>query len=257
MPDAEAVFALITTPAPAGSGDDRESLTGVLLHPEININPRNSNPMRLAKDMPLRYLLFLLSIDHHHPYCKSPNITVQNFFYTVNNLSCTVIIYDFYKKYYLTNYYAYVIYCYNREIVNLIIIWQSRQKSYKAELKQKRTFSLRTSCGILPDMRIRKDADSLQKTEIELIATASDALAHPARVELFRFVYSQNMKRQPVCNKNLVEEFDYAQATISQHMKKLLISGLVTAEKKGTYSYYFVNLGMLAKYLDTVKKLNS
>ena len=35
------------------------------------------------------------------------------------------------------------------------------------------------------------------------------------------------------------------------------ISGIVTAEKKGTYSYYFVNLGMLGKYLDAVKKLNS
>jgi len=106
-------------------------------------------------------------------------------------------------------------------------------------------------------MRIRKDTDTLEKDEITLIATASDALAHPARVELFRYIYNQNMKRMLVCNKDLVEAFDYAQATISQHMKKLLISGIVTSEKKGTYSYYFVNLGMLAKYLDAVKKLNS
>ena len=40
-------------------------------------------------------------------------------------------------------------------------------------------------------------------------------------------------------------------------MKKFLISGLIKAEKKGTYSYYLVNLGMLQKYLDAVKKLNS
>ena len=104
-------------------------------------------------------------------------------------------------------------------------------------------------------MRIRKNTDKLH--EIRLIADASDALAHPARVEIFRYIYSQNMKRSLVCTKDLVNEFDYSQATISQHMKKFLISGLVTAEKKGTYSYYFVNLGMLAKYLDAVKKLNS
>ena len=33
-------------------------------------------------------------------------------------------------------------------------------------------------------------------------------------------------------------------------------SELIKAEKKGTYSYYLVNLGMLQKYLDAVKKLN-
>ena len=106
-------------------------------------------------------------------------------------------------------------------------------------------------------MRIRKNTEKLHENEIRLIADASDALAHPARVEIFRYIYSQNMKRSLVCTKDLVNEFDYSQATISQHMKKFLISGLVTAEKKGTYSYYFVNLGMLAKYLDAVKKLNS
>ena len=106
-------------------------------------------------------------------------------------------------------------------------------------------------------MRIRKDTDTLETEEVSLIASASDALAHPVRVELFRYVYTQNLKGSPVCNKDLVKAFDYSQATISQHMKKFLISGLIKAEKKGTYSYYLVNLGMLQKYLDAVKKLNS
>ena len=108
-----------------------------------------------------------------------------------------------------------------------------------------------------PNMRIRKESGSLEKEEVSLIAAASDALAHPARVELFRYIYSQNLKGTPVCNKDLVAAFDYSQATISQHMKKFLISGLITAEKKGTYSYYLVNLGMLGRYLDAVRKLNS
>ena len=106
-------------------------------------------------------------------------------------------------------------------------------------------------------MRLRKELDELQEKDVLLIAQISDALAHPARIKIFRFIMAQNKKRTPVCNKDLVAAFDYAQATISQHMKKLLISGIVTAEKKGTYSYYFVNLGMLARYLDAVKKLNS
>jgi DNA-binding transcriptional ArsR family regulator len=106
-------------------------------------------------------------------------------------------------------------------------------------------------------MRIRKETELLPEEDVLLIAGASDALAHPARVEIFRYIYTQNMKRSLVCTKDLVAEFDYSQATVSQHMKKLLISGLVTAEKKGTYSYYFVNLGMLARFLGAVKKLNS
>ena len=36
-----------------------------------------------------------------------------------------------------------------------------------------------------------------------------------------------------VCNKDLVEHFDYAQATISQHIKKLAESGLIEVKKTG------------------------
>ena len=107
------------------------------------------------------------------------------------------------------------------------------------------------------DMRIRKETSGLEKDDINLIATASDALGHPARVELFRYIYMQNMSRTPVCNKDLVAAFDYAQATISQHMKKLLISGLVEAKKQESYTYYYVNLGLLGRYLNSVKKLNT
>ena len=104
-------------------------------------------------------------------------------------------------------------------------------------------------------MRIRKDA-GLEREDILLIAKASDALAHPGRVEIFRYIYSENLARRPVCNKDLVEEFDYAQATVSQHMRKLVISGLVDVQKKETYSYYYVNIGMLGRYLNAVRKLN-
>lgn len=106
-------------------------------------------------------------------------------------------------------------------------------------------------------MRIRKDNDILEYGEIELISAASDALAHPLRVELFRFIYVENMKQNKVCNKDLVEVFDYSQSTISQHMNKLTASGLVDVVRKANKSYYFVNLGILGKYLNAVKKLNT
>jgi len=63
-----------------------------------------------------------------------------------------------------------------------------------------------------------------------------------------------NKKIIPVCNKDIVDEFDYAQATISQHMKTLVKSGLVDVRKQEKFSYYFVNIGMLMKYLDATKR---
>lgn len=90
--------------------------------------------------------------------------------------------------------------------------------------------------------------------EILLIADVSDALAHPARVRMFKYIMQANRAMVTVCNKDLVEHFSYAQATVSQHMKKLVDSGLVQIKKKEKFSYYYVNLGMLMQYLNAAKK---
>lgn len=104
-------------------------------------------------------------------------------------------------------------------------------------------------------MRIRKEI--MSNEDYKLIAAASDALAHPARVAIFRYIYNMNLSREKVCNKDLVEHFDYAQSTISQHMNKLVLGGLIEEQSEGTKKYYFVNLGNLGKYLNSVKKLNA
>lgn len=105
-------------------------------------------------------------------------------------------------------------------------------------------------------MRIRKEQEDMQDAEISLIATVSDALAHPARIHMFRYIMQANRAMVAVCNKDLVEHFDYAQATVSQHMKKLVDSGLVEIKKKDKFSYYYVNLGMLMQYLNATKKFS-
>lgn len=105
-------------------------------------------------------------------------------------------------------------------------------------------------------MRLRKDNDEMLEEEILLIATVSDALAHPARIKMFKFIMQANRAMVAVCNKDLVEHFDYAQATVSQHMKKLVDSSLVEIKKKEKFSYYYVNLGMLMQYLNATKKFS-
>jgi len=104
-------------------------------------------------------------------------------------------------------------------------------------------------------MRVRKDI--MTNEDYKLIARASDALAHPARVAIFRYIYNENLNRKTVCNKDLVEAFDYAQSTISQHLNKLIYGGLLDVKHEGTKNLYFVNLGELGKYLNSVRKLNS
>ncbi len=107
-------------------------------------------------------------------------------------------------------------------------------------------------------MRLRKDfGDTLEEQEILLVAQISDALAHPARIKIFRFIMQCNKKRQPVCNKDLVETLGYAQATISQHVKKLVDADLLQIQKKDRFSYYYVHLGTLQNYLEATRKFEN
>lgn len=103
-------------------------------------------------------------------------------------------------------------------------------------------------------MRIRRENESMTEAEIEFIAQVSDAMAHPVRLHIFRHIMTCNRTMEKVCNKDLVNFFGYAQATISQHMKKLIQSGLVEVKKVDKFSYFYANLGILSRYLNAAKK---
>lgn len=105
-------------------------------------------------------------------------------------------------------------------------------------------------------MRLRKESSDMQEEEILLIAKVSDALAHPARIKIFRYIMARNKEIRPVCNKDVVAQFDYAQATISQHIKTLIKSGLVEVKRRDKFSYYYANIGMLTRYLNATKKFD-
>lgn len=108
-------------------------------------------------------------------------------------------------------------------------------------------------------MRIRRDEGTrgeLDGIDAELIAGVSDALAHPVRLALFRHIMQCNKSMQTVCTKDLVEHFDYAQATISQHMRRLVKSGMVETHKIEKFTYYYANLGVLMRYINATKKFS-
>lgn len=103
-------------------------------------------------------------------------------------------------------------------------------------------------------MRLRKESDSMQDEEVLLIARVSDALAHPVRINIYRFIMQCNRDRVSVCNKDVVAAFDYSQATISQHIKKLVKSDLITVKKQDKFSWYYANMGTLVHYLSATRK---
>lgn len=103
-------------------------------------------------------------------------------------------------------------------------------------------------------MRLRKDAEDMQESEILLIAQVSDALAHPARIKIYRYIMKCNRELKTVCNKDVVAAFNYSQATISQHIKKLAQAELIQVKKSDKFSNYYANVGGLMKYLDATKK---
>ena len=103
-------------------------------------------------------------------------------------------------------------------------------------------------------MRIRRSTELLQDEDIRLIAKVSDAFSHPLRLKIFQFILMQNSQLKSVCNKDIVEEFNYAQSTISQHMAVLVRSGLLQIQKQNKYSYYFVHTGNYNTYVNAMIK---
>ena len=101
-------------------------------------------------------------------------------------------------------------------------------------------------------MRIRTEISSkyINESDYEL-AQIADALAHPVRVALVRYLAEKNNGRgvdNVTCNKDLVDMFDYSQSTISQHVKILKEAGLFITESKEKFTLYYLNKELLEDY---------
>jgi len=107
-------------------------------------------------------------------------------------------------------------------------------------------------------VRIRKDwnaDESMYGEDVLAAAKVADALAHPVRIEILRHILQENLARRAVTNKDIVQSFNYAQSTISQHIAQLLIGGLLIVRKRGTSSCYYARIGKLSVFMDTLKKI--
>ena len=98
-------------------------------------------------------------------------------------------------------------------------------------------------------MRLRSEiSEGIVSEADRRMAEIGNALAHPVRVALVRYLNQKNCGQgvdNITCNKDLVQMFDYSQSTISQHVKILKECGLFTTEVKNKFTYYYLNKYLL------------
>jgi ArsR family transcriptional regulator, arsenate/arsenite/antimonite-responsive transcriptional repressor len=77
----------------------------------------------------------------------------------------------------------------------------------------------------------------VERADAERMATVAKALADPIRLQLVDVLRKHAGK---VCVCELVPLFEQSQPTISHHLKVLRDAGIVDAERRGLWAYYYV-----------------
>ena len=83
------------------------------------------------------------------------------------------------------------------------------------------------------------------------LAPALAALSHPVRIRILHHL----CRNEICCCKDVVEQFDLAQSTVSQHLKVLVDAGLVRFRSQRPRSCYCVDRDALDALLRSVNAL--
>ena len=90
-------------------------------------------------------------------------------------------------------------------------------------------------------------ASSMTQAEAEATAHLFRALADPARIRILNLLLSADSE---ICACELAPATGLSQSTVSHHLKKLLETGLVHREERGTWAYYSVDQMAMARLRD-------
>ena len=77
----------------------------------------------------------------------------------------------------------------------------------------------------------------VDREQAERMAAIAKALGDPIRLQLVDVLRKHAGK---VCVYELIPLFDVGQATVSHHLGKLRKAGIVDAERRGLWAYYYV-----------------
>jgi ArsR family transcriptional regulator len=95
------------------------------------------------------------------------------------------------------------------------------------------------------------DPSAATDAGVRRLALRFAALAHPARIEILQHLACQDS----CCCGDVVQKFDLAQSTVSQHLKVLVEAGLVSFEPDRRRSRYRIDREALAGLSDSVATL--
>src|SRR4051794_3901824 len=93
-------------------------------------------------------------------------------------------------------------------------------------------------------------SDPLPQDERADIARRFKALADPARIGIVNLLSASD----EVCVCSLVDALGLSQPTVSHHLRLLREAGLVSAEKRGTWSYYRLEDDAMGALRDALKR---
>jgi ArsR family transcriptional regulator, arsenate/arsenite/antimonite-responsive transcriptional repressor len=91
---------------------------------------------------------------------------------------------------------------------------------------------------------------TISDTEAEATAALFKALADPSRVRIVNMLATTT---EAVCVCEITDSMDLSQPTISFHLKKLVASGLLEREQRGTWAYYSLKEDALARLESVVQ----
>ena len=73
---------------------------------------------------------------------------------------------------------------------------------------------------------------------------------HPVRLQILTM-----LKNEEVYVQELTDKLGLSFTTLSHHMTKLVMAGLVTSERRGIYVYYKVNSDFISWLMERVSEL--
>lgn len=100
-------------------------------------------------------------------------------------------------------------------------------------------------CELPPTLRLAAD-------EAEELAAMFKALGHPVRLQIVDLL-SRYAGQACVCD--IEGQFDLSQPTISHHLKILRQTGLVSAEQRGQWAYYYLRPAAVDKLRSLLQSL--
>jgi ArsR family transcriptional regulator len=88
-------------------------------------------------------------------------------------------------------------------------------------------------------------AEPVSAAEAEEMSVLFKAIADPVRLRLVSLIASHQGGEACVCD--LTAAFELTGPTISHHLKILREAGLIGSQRRGTWVYYWINPGVLAR----------